>query len=215
VKNSPIIFLAIFFICFIQSKSASAQKNHYDPAAEKLNRSAMDTAMNSNSTRKLQSAINLLNQAIKIDSTYFPAYNNKMTFQITIKQYQEAINTGKQMIKLRPNNVAVTFTVGLLNDKIGDGFLAKQYYNKVLTTDNAVLDTMHTQNKAYSNVQLSKALCFIMLNEQQKGGTIIKKLYSTSTDSNYKAVYIQYMNKSKQDILNNMFGPQKKYSTAN
>src|SRR5436309_2510270 len=96
-----------------------------NPKAKQLVDSAVQIAMYKNNYR---GAIVLLDEAIKLDSDYYNAYSNKLTYQFALKQYNEALPTAKKLNMLRPEDPANYITVGLLYEKLHDTISSKKYF---------------------------------------------------------------------------------------
>ena len=76
----------VIFLLFLNSSCAQQDKSGHivDPAAKKLNDSAVSIAMHSYEYSK---AVDILDKATQIDSDYFGAYKNKMGFQGLVKPF--------------------------------------------------------------------------------------------------------------------------------
>jgi tetratricopeptide (TPR) repeat protein len=181
----------------------SCKHSKYDPEAIKLNNKAVAIKMNYLPGTKpgLDDAIILLDSATKIDSNYVIAYWNKFIFQNKLKRYNDALLTGKRIIKLRPKIVTYRVIEGVVYEKTGDKLTAEKYYNQGLLIYNKLLDTMNSNNKMYKQLEFEKASDLIFLHQEQKGLSIIKDLYDKETDSRLKIMYRQFMNISRENLL--------------
>ncbi|MEO6852134.1 MAG: hypothetical protein ABI166_15940 [Mucilaginibacter sp.] len=150
------------------------------------------------SVKKVQIA--LLNRATKIDSNYFLGYWNKFPIQYALKQYANALATGKEMLRLKPKDTIVQFLVGKIYDQMGDTVIAKVYYKGYLIYCERKLDTMSRSSKQRSLVEFEKALVLILLNQPQKGHDILNKLYKQADDWD-KDRYLVYMRLKRADML--------------
>lgn len=200
------------------------QKHTYNPEAIKLNDSAvmmkqsiagfqLERRIGKDSFAKIQ--LILLNKATKIDSDYLIAYWNKFGIQYALKQYSDVLVTGKEMVRLSPNDALVKYLVGKIYDKTGDTTRARVYYNYYLSYCDHILDTMSKNNKQLEQTKLQKALVLILLNQPQQGHDILEKLYEEAggKDKNNnpytikdnvhldKDSYLLYMHLSKADLL--------------
>ncbi len=153
-------------------------------------------------------AISLLDKAIQVDSNYFVAYRNKLSFQLNLKHYDEALRTSLKILQLRPNNPDHYFTVGLLNDIQGDSYTSRKYFNESAKRYDKILDTMAVSNSGYDMLSMNKGINLIFLGEQQKGNDILKQLYIRQKESPFKELLASYMNKSKQDIIKTCMNPK-------
>ncbi|HTD39100.1 MAG TPA: hypothetical protein VK671_00670 [Mucilaginibacter sp.] len=199
--------LAIFaiIICLFSCR----QKHTYNPEAIKLNDSAvlmqqsmagvqLKARIGKDSFTKIQVA--LLNRATKIDSNYFLGYYSKFGIQYASNQYTDALVTGKEMLRLRPNDAVIKYLVGKIYDKTGDTIRARSYYKDYLSYCDHILDTMSKDNRQFKDTELQKALALILLNQPQKGHDILNKLYQEA-DNWHKDSYLLYMRLTKADLL--------------
>lgn len=200
------------------------QKHAYNHEAIKFNDSAvmmpntmkgiqLHIHIGKDSFAKIQLA--LLNRATKIDSNYFIAYQNKFGIQYALKQYSDALVTGKEILRLRPQDAIFKYLVGKIYDKTGDTIRARTYYKDYLSYCDHILDTMPQSNKQLESIKLQKALVLILLNQPQQGHDILEKLYEEAggKDKNSnpytikdnllldKDSYLLYMHLSKADLL--------------
>jgi len=190
---------SIFAICFLSLQAAHSQKV-INPKAKRYYDLAIDSAY-SNGDQGLQTAIGFLNQAIKIDYNYFNAYYNKFMFQNQLRQYDKAILTGKQMVRLRPKNVDVLISVGDVYERRGDTVTSLQYFNRGLSIYNAILDTMKVINKSYKTTQVGKAIALILLHQPDKAKAILTELYYKEPDANYKQLYRHFMVVKRSELI--------------
>ncbi|HEY4326168.1 MAG TPA: hypothetical protein VGN20_19430 [Mucilaginibacter sp.] len=212
-KVSLLILLLIF--CYGCSHSQVTQvQAKVNPEALKLNNQAMQLYANSlginDRNKTLEQAVNLLNKAVKIDSGYFRANWNKCLIQNTMKQYDSALVTSKQILKLRPKNVDIQLMVGTAYERAGDTVSAAKYYTSTLLTYNNILDTMSIKNEAYKTLKVGKAITLIMLHQDKKGYDMFKELYTTETDPNYKPMYQNFIGLTRHDFL---YGPEEKVTS--
>lgn len=149
----------------------------------------------------IENAISLLNQAIRVDSNYYKAYSNKFMFETQLQQYKNAMLTGKQMIKLRPDNVETMVSVGSACERAGDTLLSAKYYGRALLILDKVLDTMSVKNNAYKTLQIGKAIDLILLHQPQKGYGIFKNISEKETDPNLKQYFQSLLHSSRHDFL--------------
>jgi tetratricopeptide (TPR) repeat protein len=198
LKLSIFFLFLTLFACRHQNRDS--KKHIVDAKAKQLNDSAVALvrSMNEEDSRK---AISLLDEAIKIDSNYFTAYWNKLCLQSQLKQYDKAIETGKQILKLKKAPYYY-FIIATFYYRMGDTTLANDYFKKTLTVCDKVLDTMSKKNKAtYEVVIMNKSVSLIFLGQQEEGNKVLKQFYDSLTDSTYKMYTAAFMNKTKEEIL--------------
>jgi tetratricopeptide (TPR) repeat protein len=180
--------------------NGDTKKNVINPKAKQLNDSAVAVirSMNEEDSRR---AILLLDEAIKIDSNYFTAYWNKLSLQRQLKQYDRAIETGKQILKLR-RAPYYPFIIGTFYYRLGDTTTANEYFKRTLPLCDSVLDTMSAKNKGtYEVVVMNKGVSLIFLGHPEEGNKVLKTFYDSQTDTLIKMWTGAFMNKSKEEIL--------------
>ena len=74
---------------------------------------------------------------------------------------------------------------------------------------------MSEKNKHYNDIKLNKAVALIMTGQQIKGNPILKQLYNTTTDTSYRQYYLLYMNKSRKQILDELYNGETISSSTN
>jgi tetratricopeptide (TPR) repeat protein len=190
-----------FFIVFIFSVfTGCTSKAQVDPIARRLNDSAVNLAITGDYD-KLLKAIDLFNRAIRIDSNYFLPYWNKMTFQTDLKQYSQAIITGRQIIKMRPKSVPYKMALGEAYDRFGDSINSKKLYNEALWMINGQLDTMGRSNVHYSVGLEDKAFLLILLDQAKDGHKILNELYNSETNERKKEALKVFLDWDKHDLI--------------
>jgi tetratricopeptide (TPR) repeat protein len=198
--------LILTLLPVIIAVGCSHSQGKINPEAIKLNNDAM--ALHSNPiyrkdgrNKLLNDAIMLLDSATKIDTNYYVAYYNKLGFQYQLKQYAGALKTAKQMIRLRPRNIDILATMGMLSEQSGDTISSKAYYKKGLSMYNQILDTMDTKNSHYSQFEVQKASFLILLNKQAEANTIFKMLSEREKNPDLKQKYLNLISTKKTIIV--------------
>jgi len=204
------VFIFLTVVCLFSCKQKAAQTSPihstYKPEAVKLNDSAVKVATTVTQTPRpqvLTTAIGLLNQATSIDTSYYTAYWNKRAYQIEARQYTDAFATGKQMLKLSPDNADDYTCQGMISEMALDSVGAVKYFNQAISLYNSILDTMNVNNKDYKPMELGKAMDLIMVNQRTNGNEILKKLQDDSQGIFEKKSYKKYINLSKNGVVNN------------
>lgn len=205
----------IFLLLLFGFAACAQQPKKYipDKKAVLLNDSAMKIAIHAVNDTDFQKAITLLDQATKIDTNYFTAFFHKLSGQLQLKQYSNALETAKHINLIRPNYIDGYVSVGMLSEKLGDTIMAMKYYNLALVKYNKVLDTMNITNRDHDMLLMYKGIDLIFIGQQAKGNKILDQLYNNSSDSNtskqiFKESLTPYLNKSKQEILESIFNPK-------
>jgi len=213
-----LLIAACLFSCKQKGTAQSTIHKKYNPEAVKLNDSAIRIthfSYNGNSPKALENGIALLDKAITIDSNYYIAYGNKLSFQTELKQYSDAAITDKQLIRISPHNPDNYSVEGSLEYKMGDTLSGNEYFKTALSLYNNLLDTMSMKNRRYKDVEMGKAVALIMIGQQIKGNIILKQLYNATTDTLYRQNYLFYMNKSRQQLLDGLYNGETISSSTN
>jgi tetratricopeptide (TPR) repeat protein len=201
MKALKLTIYSIILTITVFGQNGKETKNHIiNPDAIRLNDSAV-AMIHSSYAEDYQKAILLLDQAIKIDSNYFNAYYNELTFYCQLRQYDNAIQAAKQILRIRPNSPDYYGTIGGLYYRMGDTIKANEYFKDGLVLYDKMLDTMNTKNNYYDQLIINKATVLILIGDQTKGNMILKRLYDGETDQKYKEIIEMVMNKSRQEIL--------------
>ncbi|MDP9080920.1 MAG: hypothetical protein M3O71_26165 [Bacteroidota bacterium] len=193
--------------------SCAQPKHQVNSLARKLNDSAMNIYRMSSKlldTGVLKHAVNLLNKATGIDSDYFTAYRNKLLFQIQLRNDEAALKTGKELLRLKPDDIEVIVITGQCYDRLGDSLSASAYYKMALPKFDKILDTMKIGTETYKTIALGKAFDLVLLNRRKESTILLNQLSAMETDTIYKNQYKEFTNFSKSDIL---YGPKTKVTS--
>lgn len=153
----------------------------------KLDEQAALLVNNRNET-SYQEAIKLLDSAINIDSMYYPAYADKAIILTRLGKYNEAIIIYRHIVtNIKPDYPEILTELGMLNDKIGEISIAKEYYEKAIKKYSDRIekneDVMDMVNRAHLNYILDK----------QKGLNEIDSLIKVYPKNNELPMYKEYM----------------------
>lgn len=173
-------------------------RDSINPEAKKFNDSASSIIMH---TQDYDKAIDLLDQAIKIDSNYYLAFSNKVTFQLALNQIDKALLTAKNLNRIKPSSPDYFVSVGLIYDKIGDTVSSQKYFKKAVVFYDKIVDTINKANKNYDMLLFNKAVNLKFIGKEKEGNEILKELYDKSKDEFYKEMIDSLIKKSKQQLL--------------
>jgi tetratricopeptide (TPR) repeat protein len=148
-----------------------------------------------------EKAIVLLDEATKIDSNFYTAFANKLSFQLDLDQLDNALKTAKNLDRIKPQSPDYYGIVGIIYYKKGDTISSLKYFKDAQICIDKILDTMSKGNKYYDNVLLSSALNLIIIGQQQKGDEILKELYNKESFKGQREFIATILNKSKNEIL--------------
>ena len=193
----PIFLLFLNSSCAQQTDKA---KQAIDPAAKKLNDSAVSIAIH---FEQYANAVELLDKATQIDSNYFGAYKNKMSFQSLIKPFDtdKMLVTLKSLNRLRPQDPQYYMNIGTLYYKKGDSLNSSAYFDKALLHFNSILDTIHTTAPGYDVLVIEKAYTLYFQGQDQNAHALLKNLYESTKDSVVKEMLLPTLKKSRQEII--------------
>ena len=120
------------FIVIVLALSSCAKSNERKPSSitRKLNDAAIELSKYGKDS--VMRSIQLLDSAIKIDSSYILAYNNKLSFLNQIRDYNGALTTLKAMEGRDDKNKSLFLLIGIHYERIGIIDSAFIYYNKSL-----------------------------------------------------------------------------------
>lgn len=183
--------------------SCAQPKHKINPEARKLNDSAVYMifhAMQPDSA-PYKNAINLLNRAIKIDSNYYIAYQNRFAYQTQSKQYSAALESAKHMLKTHPDDATILALTGCAYERAGDQISASRCYNNALSNYQKILDTMSIRNRDYCFFVTGKASALILLNKNEQSYAYLKEILQKDTNPLNKQLYEQLLADSRNDIL--------------
>jgi tetratricopeptide (TPR) repeat protein len=196
----PFLFIALY--------SCGQKPNIHKINAEsvRLNNKIIPLISFTNNPDSCKKALLFLDSATAIDNDDFIAYYNKLMFLYGLKQYDKAINTANELIRLRPNAHDLFMLKGNLLNKIGDTTSANLNFEKSLGICNSALDTMQETNRDYIMLVTDKAVNLIMLGDSAKANKILKILYDKQPDDpefeNVDKKYIlSLMNKSRSQLI--------------
>jgi hypothetical protein len=172
------------------------------PFAARLLDSAMRTDMvdhrkltDAENNKLVSRSIEILNKAIKADSTYLEAYELKFGWEQELKRYDSLIVTGKKILKLTSGQpeAEVILRMGESYELINNIDSAKVYYQRALSLYDKQISEMN-QNNASSDYEMSyKALVLILLNREQEGRAIFKKLSENTVINKFdRQLYQKY-----------------------
>ena len=144
-----------------------ASETEFNPRAIKLNNKAIELysyvggePVSMHDSLMLDSALVLLNNAIKLDAQYYLAYANKAMILASYKLYTQAIETLNYIIKIRPNYVEGIANQGFLYEKMGDLTKANEKYKEAIE---AYLKRLNDPYKIMDGVAVQADIAFMLL----------------------------------------------------
>ena len=190
-------FLTSFiFLGFLSCK----QQESYSQAKQ-LTDSASKVFQNTHNPLK---ALSLLNQAVEIDSNYVPALTSKLNFEMVSNMPDKALVTAMRLIKIKPEVSEYYTALGFIYEQKNDTISSKKIFLDAVARCDKKLDGMSKLNKDYDWILLGKASNLLFAGDERRANDILKELYDRSQDETFKGVIKSFMNKSKQQILEEM-----------
>lgn len=203
IIRTSIFILVLGLISCGQDKGNTASRTKIDPRAKALNDSAAAQAMHFEEESSLR-AIQLLNQAIQIDSNYYTAYWNKLGLHTRLKQYDEALVVARHLVRLRPNSPEIHGGIGMLYEMTGDSVSSIKHFNQADVLYDQVLDTMRSGSLNYDMTLMNKGLNLIMIGKQQEGNKLLKQLYQNQNDTAFKELIAEYLDMDRQELIRSL-----------
>ena len=143
------------------------RKSDFNISAIKLNNKAMELysfvrsePISYPDSLHLNSALTLLNKAIKLDTQYYLAYANKALILSKLKRYQEAMETLDKIIKIRPNYAEGISGQGFLYEKTGESIKAVERYQEAIA---AYLRRLNEPLKLTNRVNVQVDIAFMLV----------------------------------------------------
>ena len=186
---------------------SGGQKTYYskvDVKVARLTNKIIPLANFLNNPDSCKKALLILDSATTINNSCFLCYYNKLMFLYSLKQYDNAVETMNECLRLNPSAHDLYLTGGILYEKIGDTISSRKYFQKSLTLCNKALDTMKVSNSDYEMFVSNKAVNLIMLDKQAQAKEILKILYERQTDQELRKMTLELMNKTKKELVVSM-----------
>lgn len=203
----PLWALFLFTTLIACSQNQETKKYIPNPKAKLLNDSAINIATKT-PPKNFELAISLLDEATRIDSNYYSAFNSKISFQLNLNRYSDALITAKNMIRIKPESPMNHFITGMIFWKLQDSVSANASFLKSAELSDKMLAGMSKSDKKYDGAMLDKAINLILIGQEETGYGILKELYNKHTNDSDKQFYEHYMNKSRKEILDEFFNSE-------
>jgi len=149
---------------------------------------------------KLQPILKLLDAAIKTDSGYYEAWNNKLSLLGQLDQFENEYKSLKTMTRLFPGTEDVQFNLGILEYKTNRSKDAIATFTGLLNHYNMLLE----KNKNNGNTRgllYYKGIVLILLNRESEGKAILTNLFTSENNQYTKSQIGFYVNSSRQEII--------------
>jgi len=212
MNKIPLLIFSLVVFSFGCSHSQVKSPETINIDAIKLNHQAMDSYFNSllpasAHDKTLKKALNLLNQAIAIDSNYYGAYSNKMVFQAELNQPDSAFVIAKLIVKKWPKDESTIITLGKYYELKGDSASAYQCYKNALSDIELVLKSTTDSNKEMF-FQIEKAKALMLLNQPQQADNILKSVMVHESNQTVKTYLNRLMIMGRPYLLQQKPAPK-------
>jgi tetratricopeptide (TPR) repeat protein len=201
-------FITVFLLIALYSCGQNTPKRKVDPAVTILSNKIIPLVSYIDNPDSCKQALLYLDSATKIDNNCFTCYHNKLMFLYSLKQFDKAVETMNECIRVKPSAHDLYLTGGILYEKIGDTVSSKKYFQKSLTILNSVLDTMKVQDMTYEMLVSNKAINLIMLDDNKGGNDLLKSLADKQQEPELKEMTLSFMNKTRKELVNMMTSSQ-------
>lgn len=199
--------ISIFLLLASYSCTQQSAKNKTHPDAVKFHNKIIPLINYLSNADSSKRALLYLDSATAIDSNCFSCYYDKLMFQSALTNFNEAVITINNCIRIKPNAHDLYLTAGVLYAKIGDSSAAKQYFEKSLSILNPVLDSMKKNNDEYKMLITNKALSLIMINDTQELDNLLDHL-DNNFDTTLKKNILLMKEANKKELINKMVSIQ-------
>ena len=171
-----------------------------DPTLDELSRSKM-----------LETAFNLLNEALKIDPKYTLAMSNLSALYLEKRDSLKALELMKRRLKIEPQMAEGWQALGVFTDLMGDSINAIQYYEKSIS----ILNNRLKLGKNYSNRDdilyyydnwSAKAFSLLLLGKTEEAHNSIKALLDEAgvIMGENANTYAAMLSKDRWSLLNDL-----------
>jgi tetratricopeptide (TPR) repeat protein len=100
-------------------------------------------AIENHQQNKLEEAVKLYNQVLKIDPGYANVHNNLGVIHKNLGENQKAITYYEKAIEIDPNYIGANYNLGIIFQESGENQKAKVYYEKVIEIDSSHADAYY------------------------------------------------------------------------
>lgn len=200
-----ILTILTFISCGETKKKGEA--NQIDKRAIELNDKGIELAMTFDND-SIKKAIELFDQATKIEPDYYLAYWNKLVFQNHLGQKTEAFETINKLENIRPNNPDLKVTTGVLIELNGDSLSARQKFLQADKIYTSILDTLTNKTDPQKMTLMNKAVNLKFLGREDEGNKILEDIKTETKEENLKEMFETLIRMTRKELIDN-FKPTK------
>lgn len=200
------ISLSLLLFLVVSCEGQNKKFTQYDKEAIQLNNRAMDILVNNHNNRdSLKVAIALLERAIKIDSTYTLAYNNKVSILCKIGDFDSAIKTLDMVLLVNENLFEAKTLKGWIFEKTGNITKAQEMYNMVLNDYNQRL----ANDTANISLKLGRAVIYLFTEGRDRGMSEFNSLAKAHPENlEIKGMEELFVDFDRKEFINSLFSNQ-------
>lgn len=175
-----------------------------------LNDSAVSVFVKHNDARK---ALLIIDNAISLDSNNMVLWQNKVTFQLSLQRYKDALLTVREIEAIKRSSTIITME-GLLYYKLGKIDSSMICFSQAYQIDSIALDTMKPDNKLYKGCLSDKGFLLILLDRREEGLAILKDFCDKDTVDWQKTALKHLMTLDKKSYVEEMWPDQEPDTTT-
>ena len=205
---STLKFITAFLLITLYSCGQNTAKEKVNPNVTILSNKIIPLVNYIDNPDSCKQALLCLDSATKIDNNCFQCYYNKLMFLYSLKQFDKAVETMNECLRIKPSAHDLYLTGGILYEKVGDTVSSKKYFEKSLTILNPVLDTMKVKDMNYEMLVCNKAINLIMLNDHKTGNNLLQTIADRQQEPELKEMILSFTNKSKKELVEKMTSSQ-------
>ena len=194
-------FITAFLLIALYSCGQNTATRKVDPKVTALSNKIIPLVSYLDNPDSCKQALLYLDSATNIDNNCFLCYYNKLMFLYSLKQFDKAVKTMNECIRIKPWAYEFYSTGGILYEKVGDTVSSKKYFQKSLTIINSILDTTKVRDLNYEALLNFKAVNLIMLDQYKDGNDLLKANADRQQEPEFKKTTLSYMNKSKKQLV--------------
>ncbi len=161
-----LLIISIFCGC-----SAPKKEEKFNPDAIDLNNQAFQLMLKD----KYDSALLLLDQAIRLDSHYHLPHSNKASIFIRQKQWEKALEESEMIIEKNPESPTAWTFAGMMHENLGDTLKAKEHYRKSIELFDAAIDNASDKEQLKSH-RLNRAFSLVLFGKEKEGKVAFEEL---------------------------------------
>jgi tetratricopeptide (TPR) repeat protein len=195
--------ITLYLACILWAAISQAQPKPYkpNPKAKKLEDSAIHLFQSYDgqpkSTQRIES---LLQGALKTDPKWYEGWANLLSFQGRTEQLDKCYATAQKMAQQFPQEPDALLNLGVMQHKMGHKPEAIKTFEKLVKILSGEL-AKNSKDPHYNDLLTQKGIALILANKVEAGKALLNQLYQSEQDS-YKKSYIAfYVNKSREEII--------------